>query len=101
MPLPSEISWKVSYSFGVAIWKVKQLDIIPLKYHSIRSSVIHTTETVLPILKELLVHFIKGTIMETSIHSSPQTSPFDAAVTLTLAFFIFSRKKPAALAHAH
>lgn len=44
MPLPSEISWQVSYSFGVAIWKVKQLDIIPSKYHSIRSSVIHTTE---------------------------------------------------------
>jgi hypothetical protein len=31
--------------------------------------------------------------METLIHSSPQTSPFDAAVTFTLALFIFSRRK--------
>ena len=42
--LPSEISWKVSCCFGVAIWRVKQLNMIPLKYHSIRSFVIHTTE---------------------------------------------------------
>lgn len=43
VPFPSEISWQVSFSFEVAIWKVKQVDIVPLKYHSIRSFVIHTT----------------------------------------------------------
>ena len=43
VPLLSESSWQVSYSFRVAIWKVEQLDIVLLKYHSIRSFVIHTT----------------------------------------------------------
>lgn len=42
VPLLSESSWQVSCSFGVAIWKVEQLDIVLLKYHSVRSFVIHT-----------------------------------------------------------
>lgn len=40
------------------------------------------------------MHFIKGTKMETSILSSPQTSPFDAAVTLIQALFILFGRSP-------